>query len=507
MRSILELAGAAIATGDTAAAIEHLLDAWRRTRAPRIADLLELVTTRIDPGEPLDDKTTADWLAVARARRTEDLPRLLSSVDFGRVEGDARVLALTDWQDPRIGTALTKILVRDAGAPVTPFTRTAIDLVSRLSRAPQALSAEDEASCRRIELELEKPHARGSARSPIEERLLLAIAEMPDDDERRLVYGDWLTERDDLRGELIHVQILRARGKSTAEKLQREKELLASHQAEWLGPLSPIVRSARYERGFPTAVELRPSRALGPVIGHVGWATVEELQANDVDGSWHLTPLIGHPVFRALRRLSGIELRALVELTRDQTRPYDSITRIGDAYDQVHTHLVDVVERLPQLATIGLYTDRASGFQSLFESPVARRIRCFEAHGNVMGDDFSDGIEVWFATVERSAAAQFDFVVSHFMNDELTLSFTRDSANRLSILRVRCMESPSWSMRQLRHLLLVLEYLPADAITQLFVDGAIASSVPDYEARATRENLQRRLVRFPRLDKAELPTI
>jgi uncharacterized protein (TIGR02996 family) len=47
-----------------------------------------------------------------------------------------------------------------------------------------------------------------------EDKLLAEVYASPDDDAPRLVYADWLQERDDPRGEFIALQIARARGKA-----------------------------------------------------------------------------------------------------------------------------------------------------------------------------------------------------------------------------------------------------------------------------------------------------
>ena len=50
-----------------------------------------------------------------------------------------------------------------------------------------------------------------------DEAFLQAIIEDSDDDTPRLVYADWLTDRDDPRGEFIRVQCRLVRMKETSE--------------------------------------------------------------------------------------------------------------------------------------------------------------------------------------------------------------------------------------------------------------------------------------------------
>src|ERR1043165_6117004 len=87
--------------------------------------------------------------------------------------------------------------------------------------------------------------------------LLALVYAAPDDDGPRLVYADALLERGDPRGELIALQIARARGPISDEARAREAELLADDArcAGWAQPLS-AVGSCRFERGFPSHIWL-----------------------------------------------------------------------------------------------------------------------------------------------------------------------------------------------------------------------------------------------------------
>jgi uncharacterized protein (TIGR02996 family) len=71
-----------------------------------------------------------------------------------------------------------------------------------------------------------------------EAAFLQAIRESPDDDTPRLVFADWLSERGNVRGEFIRVQCELARmaedDPGRPALAEREKELLAAHQREWL---------------------------------------------------------------------------------------------------------------------------------------------------------------------------------------------------------------------------------------------------------------------------------
>ena len=56
------------------------------------------------------------------------------------------------------------------------------------------------------------------------------------------VYGDWLQDRDDAHGELISLDLRRARGQGDAAELDaRIEAILAEHRATWLGDLAPLL--------------------------------------------------------------------------------------------------------------------------------------------------------------------------------------------------------------------------------------------------------------------------
>jgi uncharacterized protein (TIGR02996 family) len=82
--------------------------------------------------------------------------------------------------------------------------------------------------------------------------LLDEVVANPDDDGPRAVYADWLTERGDLRGELITLQLARVRRRPTSAAKEREKELIANHRTELLGPFAHCAKRTglKFDRGF-----------------------------------------------------------------------------------------------------------------------------------------------------------------------------------------------------------------------------------------------------------------
>ncbi|MCA9176392.1 MAG: TIGR02996 domain-containing protein [Planctomycetales bacterium] len=76
----------------------------------------------------------------------------------------------------------------------------------------------------------------------------------PDDDAPRLVYADWLSEREDPRGEFIRLQCERERlpqySLEAQQSLLRERELASRHGREWAGELHEMFYPYRFRRGF-----------------------------------------------------------------------------------------------------------------------------------------------------------------------------------------------------------------------------------------------------------------
>src|SRR2546421_13075781 len=90
--------------------------------------------------------------------------------------------------------------------------------------------------------------------SPLQRSLEAALVADRDDLGAHSAYADYLNEQGNPRGEFIQVQLaLEDPKRSSAERArlqQREQELLAEHQRQWLGELSPYLLD---QQGIPTA--------------------------------------------------------------------------------------------------------------------------------------------------------------------------------------------------------------------------------------------------------------
>jgi uncharacterized protein (TIGR02996 family) len=157
------------------------------------------------------------------------------------------------------------------------------------------------------------------SRDPTAAALLAAVHDDLASDANRMVLADRLLELGDPRGELIALQLARAR--SGAPATPRERELIAQYGAAWLQPLTPCLASYELRRGF-LAAAVTHDRLKLPPGGHAHplWATVEELETRS-------PTLLLSPALRSLRRVA-VDSELLVTLAQ-QRRPLAIETIVG----------------------------------------------------------------------------------------------------------------------------------------------------------------------------------
>jgi uncharacterized protein (TIGR02996 family) len=108
----------------------------------------------------------------------------------------------------------------------------------------------------------------------VERGLLEAIGANPDDDEPRLVYADWLSERGDPRGELITLLCIMAAEPERRPQLELGAQaLVKAHGTAWFGPLGV----AAHESGSYWFVRLVESMSRG-FFARPLYVTAEELE-------------------------------------------------------------------------------------------------------------------------------------------------------------------------------------------------------------------------------------
>lgn len=150
--------------------------------------------------------------------------------------------------------------------------------------------------------------------------LRAAVWEDPSSDDARLVYADYLQDRGDPRGELVALQVARAR---TGEPVSERERLLVRRIApDCAQPLTPyLVPGFTLVRGFVTSCTVNDAPMPPAIVAHPAWRTVEDLSTTNVE-------LLTSPQVRARR--VGVGGRQLVQLV-DHERPLAFETVVGIA--------------------------------------------------------------------------------------------------------------------------------------------------------------------------------
>lgn len=348
-------------------ALESLLEAFRLSRAPAIADAIDKVSTSLDATSLRPKgKTVADrhetWLLMESERNTTHVAALLATFasEGKREEIVARFARIEKWPaDPRVAMTLARILERPrlrASDAWYGFWSRAMERLAaigdvrvlrlreglerhlgkrpreskwidkaRLARLLDELTVEAERIEERTTRELRDAIARleselagekGTAGASIAE-LYSAVYESPADDAPRLVLGDALLEAGlgDPRGELIAAQL----GSSRSAK--REKQIVREHVTKLLGPLAPVVveKLAVFERGFlsEAAIHSKSEAAAKEVVGLPEWATVRVIHLFSPKHPWQApaAPLLSSPVMRSLREVTHLNPHTFTDLT------------------------------------------------------------------------------------------------------------------------------------------------------------------------------------------------
>lgn len=248
--------------------------------------------------------------------------RVLIAVDDDRFD-DAIANAVV--ADHTTGS-YTKARLRKVGA------RTAFKALQDLEAHVQGRGPHPEpspnvaAALSELETAIRAAIGRAAGEIASEQSLLEAVYADPGADEPRQVYADFLLERGDPRGELIALQIARAR--TSAGPTRRERSLLVKYGDAICGELEPwILKSGRqFRRGFLAACRYKDDRLSKPSLGLAGWATVEEVDVGPHVYVSGVFELLTQPHMRALRAVHGITDSELFKLCRhDRPLPIERI--------------------------------------------------------------------------------------------------------------------------------------------------------------------------------------
>jgi uncharacterized protein (TIGR02996 family) len=229
-----------------------------------------------------------------------------------------------------------------------------------------------------------------------EQELLAAVLAAPDELAPRLVYADWLQERGDPRGEFIAAQCrLRDMGPSLERDAlrEREQELLAAHEEEWLAELGLLMSEASFLCGLVEVVRLTGASLvrLAPTLR--ARAPVRALRLFAEPGP---LPLLG-PSLRALPGLRllvasdvGVDDEHLEELAEAEALP--RLTRLVLDHNRIGDRGARALAGsawLGDLVLLRLSHNRltASGARALGQSAHLESLAALVLDHNPLGDD------------------------------------------------------------------------------------------------------------------------
>jgi len=220
-----------------------------------------------------------------------------------------------------------------------------------------------------------------SAPSPgLRQALEDALVADPDDLAAHMAYADVLSDEGDPRGELIQVQLaLENDGLEVDERRRlraREKELLRTHAAQWLGelamllPAHPWLLKIRFARGWLDTLELdRCDDELAAVLAREPAARLlRVLVLRDVSGSFGAAA----GTLRTLRK--AVFLSSLRAFQCGTDPDEGGVVRVHS-----DPGVLDLVAALPRLEDLRLFVHRLDG-ERLFSLPNLTRLRVLQPY-------------------------------------------------------------------------------------------------------------------------------
>ena len=357
-----KLAGAPLAqaiehldAGRVQAAIDAMLDAWRtHERAPAIADAIDRATKLLPawdrPFDGTDKEVAAAWHDAFDADPQAAMPQLLDHLaTSGPAIAEKQLAALAGLpDDPRIGLRLAELAARHPVSPErTQFWKALLELVARIRDprtapalcaafrnfegnyynhhrqarriigawaqnppVPPQLGPKETAALDTIGKRLSKLETKSDR---TEHDLIKAICDAWTDDGPRLVYADWLAEREHPRGEVI---VLACKAERSDAENKRLTDVL---RKPLYGPLEEVAhrwafdRNLKLDRGLPTRIPIGwDTSALiwRKLVGYPLLATIEAIDI-DIDESQlpppeELARVMRDPTARRLSKITNV---------------------------------------------------------------------------------------------------------------------------------------------------------------------------------------------------------
>jgi uncharacterized protein (TIGR02996 family) len=221
-----------------------------------------------------------------------------------------------------------------------------------------------------------------------EEAFLQAVLDDPEDDAPRLVYADWLDDRDRPgdaeRAEFIRLQIdlaKRDEGDPRRAELEvRQQVLLRRHEEEWARPLHERNVGGEFRRGFVEELRLLGDRFLAEGEGLFRLAPVRSVELMAVGSE--LSEVARSPL---LGRLAGLRIESASNLTEAGFRDLLASPHLG---------------KLTSL-TVQTFVLGESAVRSLAGSPLAARLRELGLDGVEFGRGGAEALASRLGGLER----------------------------------------------------------------------------------------------------------
>lgn len=319
--------------------------------------------------------------------------------------------------------------------------------------------------------------------------LLKAVYADPENDGPRLVYSDWLLERDDRLGEFIALQIARkTKGKRTQSK---EKALFAAEGDRWWRDHpSTKFHSFRYEdtdRGFPARFRpgwpvsdehlLAQEREVVALVDSPGWSTVRELFLQFDLQSKGVADLLRRADLRSLEKLHDLNV-AILDRIADLSLPvrYLELWVRSDRDLPKVTGLQSVDELI-----VDMRAGVARVMKALSPSRFVERVRSLELRG-VASMVLDEALGV-YADLPASLET---FALNQFYGQTVTLSGARERP-KLAV---------SLTAHQIELVIGELANLRADAVESLSVTFAEGGYFTKKNRPLLAAQMQQALARF-----------
>lgn len=290
--------------------------------------------------------------------------------------------------------------------------------------------------------------------------LFAAVYADPKADGPRAVLADHLLEQGDPRGEFIALQLEKQRRPLSGNAARRERLLLQTHRAAWLGPLAKmLVGEEKWERGFLSEAWVKLN---GERKGDPRWNTVKKINLYVADSTAPRELSGGN--FRALSTLHGVfRLGLEVLLAATDRPPLEELEFSGPGSQsgwnkQQLTALLKLTS-YPSLTRLklspALWPWEARHLQWLWSSPLAQQLRSLELDLNLPLD-----VAGCLAAASGLPGLQ-RLVVGHSF---FSFEFTRGADGRLSALHLH-FSAVTQNASYLPQLSTPLRALPDDALT------------------------------------------